>query len=71
MPNAMAVAQSSGAAAVINLGGLPGSTSSQANGIDDAGQVVGDGLIGGVEVATEWSNGNVINLGGLSGSTTT
>ena len=46
---------------VINLGGLPGSTDSIAEAINDAGQVVGysdvGGLFGGVGYATEWSRG--------------
>ena len=58
----------SGAAAEwINLGGLPGSTDSIAEAINDAGQVVGysdvGGLFGGVGYATEWSRGRMINLG--------
>ncbi len=50
---------------VTDLGGLPGSTDSEASGINNAGQVVGssDGY------AIEWSGGSVINLGGLPGST--
>ena len=49
---------------VTDLGGLPGSTDSEASGINNAGQVVGssDGY------AIEWSGGSVINLGGLPGS---
>jgi probable HAF family extracellular repeat protein len=54
---------------VINLGSLPGSTFSGANGINDAGQVVGYSSIGAGYVATEWSGGKVINLGDLPGST--
>src|ERR1700693_3190886 len=50
---------------VINLGGLPGSSESQAFSINDAGQAVGLSLVGGVSYATEWSGGSVINLGGL------
>ena len=54
---------------VINLGGLPGSISSFANGINDAGQVVGYSLFpDGAIVATEWSHGSIINLGGLPGT---
>lgn len=49
---------------VINLGGLPGSTRSEAYGINDAGQVVGFSVVNGVDYATEWSNGQIINLGG-------
>ena len=54
---------------VINLGGLPGSMTSAALGINDAGQAVGfsEGLDT-QGVATEWSHGKVINLGGLPGS---
>ena len=44
---------------VINLGGLPGSASSVAEGINDAGQVVGQS--GGY--AIEWSGGKIIKLG--------
>jgi probable HAF family extracellular repeat protein len=51
---------------VINLGGLPGFTSSYAWSINDAGQVVGYS-IGEGTYATEWSGGNIINLGGLPG----
>jgi probable HAF family extracellular repeat protein len=59
---------------IINLVGLPGFDSSQASGINNAGQVVGDstfffGIGSGTEHATEWSGGSVINLGGLPGST--
>ena len=62
--------QPSGAAAkVINLGGLPGSTFSAANGINDAGQAVGLSGSGSVSEATEWSDGSVIDLEGLAGST--
>jgi probable HAF family extracellular repeat protein len=53
---------------VINLGGLPGSYESVANGINDAGQVVGWSLVGGLH-ATEWSGGSGIDLGGLPGFT--
>jgi probable HAF family extracellular repeat protein len=54
---------------VISLGGLPGSTSSSASDINDAGQVVGYSVVDGDEYATEWMpNGKVINLGGLAGS---
>jgi uncharacterized membrane protein len=49
---------------IINLGGLPGSTSSEALSINSAGQAVGNSDLD----ATEWSRGRVINLGGLSGS---
>jgi probable HAF family extracellular repeat protein len=44
---------------VINLGGLPVSTNSQAFGINDVGQVVGRSD----SSATEWSGGSTINLG--------
>ena len=54
---------------VINLGGMPGSTSSVAEGINNAGQAVGVSIVRGVDYATEWSGGKVINLGGLPGST--
>jgi uncharacterized membrane protein len=54
---------------VINLGGLPGSTDSEAFGVNDAGQAVGDSVVGGVAIATEWTGGGVINLGLLPGST--
>ena len=54
---------------IINLGGLPGSTYSEALGINNAGQVVGQSVVDGFNYATEWSHGHVINLGGLPGST--
>jgi uncharacterized membrane protein len=54
---------------VINLGGLPGASESQAFSINDAGRAVGLSLVGGVSYATEWSGGSIINLGGLPGST--
>jgi probable HAF family extracellular repeat protein len=54
---------------VISLGGLPGSTLSDALAINNAGQVVGYSVVGGVQTATEWSGGTVINLGGLPGFT--
>jgi probable HAF family extracellular repeat protein len=47
---------------IIDLGGLPGSTTSQAFGINDAGQVVGLSVVDGVDYATEWSHGHIINL---------
>ena len=53
---------------VINLGGLPGSTSSYAEGINDAGQAVEFSMVGGLETPTEWSGGGVISLGGLPGA---
>jgi uncharacterized membrane protein len=53
----------------MNLGGLPGSSDSVANAINDAGQAVGLSLVGGVDCATEWSDGRVINLGGSQGTT--
>jgi hypothetical protein len=52
---------------VIDLGGLLGSTYSEADGINDAGQAVGESEVGGVWYATEWSHGSIINLGGLPG----
>jgi probable HAF family extracellular repeat protein len=52
--------------AVIDLGGLPGSTQSRALGINDSGQVVGTSD----SVATEWSGGAVIDLGALAGALT-
>jgi uncharacterized membrane protein len=56
---------------VLNLGALPGSIASVANGINDAGQIAGVSypLIGLTSIATEWSGGNLINLGGLPGFT--
>jgi probable HAF family extracellular repeat protein len=48
---------------------LPETTESIARGINDAGQAVGQSLVGGVFYATEWSGGSVIELGGLPGST--
>jgi probable HAF family extracellular repeat protein len=55
---------------VINLGGLPGSFGSTADGINNAGQVVGYSFIrGDISVqATEWIGGSVIDLGTLPGS---
>jgi probable HAF family extracellular repeat protein len=51
---------------VIDLGGLPGSTSSIAYSINDSGQVVGECLFAnGSGIATEWSGGTIINLGSL------
>ena len=54
---------------VINLGGLPGSTSSVAESINNDGQVVGYSAVDGINYAVEWSHGSVINLGGLPGAT--
>jgi uncharacterized membrane protein len=48
---------------VINLGGLPGSTNSQAFSINDAGLAVGISVVHGVAHAVEWINGQVIDLG--------
>jgi len=64
-----AASASSPAFAATDLGGLPGSTSSVAQAINNAGQVVGVSAVGGVGYAVEWSNGSIINLGGLPGST--
>jgi probable HAF family extracellular repeat protein len=50
------------------LGGLPGSTSSIAYGINNSGQIVGTSVFDGFDVATEWSGGGVIDLGSLPGS---
>ncbi|HTV28537.1 MAG TPA: hypothetical protein VMF32_12195 [Xanthobacteraceae bacterium] len=60
-----------GGGRAINLGGLPGFTSSGANAINNARQAVGYSQFGflGPENATEWSGGRVIDLGGLPGST--
>jgi probable HAF family extracellular repeat protein len=55
---------------VIDLGGLPGSTDSIAQSINNAGDVVGvSTFANGTSVATEWSGGKIINLGGLPGFT--
>src|ERR1700722_6549714 len=54
---------------VIDLGGLPGPTSSGAASINNTGQAVGYSIAGGGELATEWSHGHVIDLGGLPGAT--
>jgi hypothetical protein len=57
---------------IINLGALPGAIFSEALGINNAGQAVGFSIVGGVEIATEWSGGiggSIIKLGGLPGST--
>ena len=49
---------------VIKLGGLPGSTNSVAQGINNAGQAVGfSSGFNFFEQATEWSHGHVIDLG--------
>jgi probable HAF family extracellular repeat protein len=53
---------------VIDLGGLPGSSLSEALSINDSGQVVGFSVVDGVTYAAEWSGGSIINLGGLPGS---
>jgi probable HAF family extracellular repeat protein len=50
------------------LGGLPGYPTSEAEGIDGAGQVVGYSFDRFAVYATEWSGGSVINLGGPAGS---
>jgi uncharacterized membrane protein len=45
---------------------------SEANSINDAGQVVGYSIAGNVQYATEWTGsvgGSIINLGGLPGFT--
>src|ERR1700722_4192451 len=52
----------------VNLGGLPGATSSIANGINDFGQAVGSSAGADFEYAVEWSGGRIINLGGPPGS---
>jgi probable HAF family extracellular repeat protein len=52
---------------IINLGSLPGSTSSVALAINGSGKAVGIS-VGNVIQATEWSGGSLINLGGLAGS---
>ena len=49
---------------VIKLGGLPGSGTSFAEGINDSGRVVGTSVIGPITYATEWRRGSIINLGG-------
>ena len=49
---------------VVNLGGLPGSSSP--HGINNVGQVVGKAMSA-TAYATEWSDGSIINLGGLPG----
>jgi hypothetical protein len=48
---------------IINLG------QGTAYSINGASQAAGFSVVGGVEVATEWSSASVINLGGLPGST--
>ena len=45
------------------------SISNVAYAINNAGQAVGVSEVGGVNYATEWSDGQVIDLGGLPGST--
>jgi uncharacterized membrane protein len=54
---------------IIDLGGLPGFTNSDAYSINNAGRAVGWSEVGGTSIATEWSHGSVIDLGGLPGST--
>ena len=54
---------------IINLGALPGSTSSVAGGINDSGQAVGSSFVGALTYATEWSGGKITNLGSLPGFT--
>jgi uncharacterized membrane protein len=56
---------------VINLGGLPGSTSSSAVSINNAGQAVGSSAFGGEDIATEWSGGSIIRLEGSTETTAT
>jgi uncharacterized membrane protein len=69
MPNAHSnVATEWSGGRVINLGGLPGSTSSFAFDINDAGRAVGASVVGSIIYATEWRGGRVINLRGLPGS---
>jgi probable HAF family extracellular repeat protein len=53
----------------INLGGLPGSTYSEASAINNRGEAVGASVFGNfaAEYATEWRRGSAINLGGLPG----
>src|SRR5258708_1609142 len=53
---------------ITNLGGLPGPGRSEAVGINNAGQVVGDSFVGGTNIPTEWSGGKVIDMGLLPGS---
>ena len=48
---------------------LEGSMSSRAYGINNAEQVVGESVFGGLGMATEWSGDSIINLGSLPGST--
>jgi probable HAF family extracellular repeat protein len=48
---------------IIDLGGLPGSTLSIADGVNDAGQAVGYSVVNGVYHATEWSGSSIIDLG--------
>ncbi|HZZ23670.1 MAG TPA: PEP-CTERM sorting domain-containing protein [Roseiarcus sp.] len=54
---------------IIKLEGLPGSTESFANSINNAGKVVGTSVVGGLSYAVEWSGGIITKLGGLPGST--
>ncbi len=62
MSTASITPPSGAAAASSTLEGLPGFTSSVAQGINDAGQVVGYSVVDGVSHAIEWSDGSVINL---------
>ena len=54
---------------VVTLAGLAGSVSSEAVGINDKGQAVGDSYLDGESHAVEWVDGSPIDLGGLAGST--
>ena len=54
---------------IINLGGLPGATSSTASASTTPGRWW-DSALGRHRIATEWSGGSIINLGGLPGNTT-
>jgi probable HAF family extracellular repeat protein len=51
-----------------DLAGFPGSSGSQAQGINNDGQAVGFSIVGGSEYATLWNGGVPSNLGALSGS---
>jgi probable HAF family extracellular repeat protein len=57
-----------GGGGIINLGSLPGYTSSEAVSLNNAGQAVGTSFSNAQISATEWSSGKIINLGGSTES---
>jgi probable HAF family extracellular repeat protein len=57
-----------GGGSVIDLGHVPGATSSAAYHINNSGEAVGQSTVGGLSVATSWIGGAPHDLGRLSGS---